>query len=126
MGKVGKTPGTVAPRETKAILMKEGVLSHIFLALTSGMATVISKDEEKVGSHTVERLATSDGHVNHGYEPKTAEARALDRRVNIKLDFVVVLVLAVDFILCGIDKTNIGYVATTSESHNIHASLHCR
>lgn len=48
------------------------------------------------------------------YEPITAEAKSLDRKINLKLDCIVVLVLALDFILCGIDKTNIGYVATTT------------
>lgn len=33
------------------------------------------------------------------YEPKTAEERTLDRIVNLKLDFAVVLVLAINFIV---------------------------
>ncbi|KAJ4413546.1 hypothetical protein N0V82_008484 [Gnomoniopsis sp. IMI 355080] len=48
------------------------------------------------------------------YEPTTDEEKSLERRVNLKLDLSVVLVLALGFILCGIDKTNIGFVATTS------------
>jgi hypothetical protein len=72
-------------------------------------------DAEKAGTYRIEQVATSNDHFNYGYEPKTDEARTLDKRVNLKLDFAVVLVLAVDFILCGIDKTNIGYVATTSK-----------
>jgi hypothetical protein len=61
-------------------------------------------------------VSTNNDHLIYGYEPKTDEARTLDKCVNLKLDFIVVLVLAIDFILCGIDKTNIGYVATTSGS----------
>jgi len=38
------------------------------------------------------------------YEPESAEAKALDRAVNLKLDFAVLIVLAINFILCGIDK----------------------
>jgi len=72
-------------------------------------------DWEKAGAHTVERIPSSNGHVNYGYEPSTDDEKALDKRVNLKLDFIVVLVLAIDFILCGIDKTNLGYTATTSK-----------
>jgi hypothetical protein len=72
-------------------------------------------ESEKGGAYVEERAPTSQQHLINGYEPTTDEAKALDKRVNLKLDFVVVLVLAIDFILCGIDKTNIGYVATTSK-----------
>jgi hypothetical protein len=79
------------------------------------MATLSHSDAEKTGTYRIEQVATINEHANHGYEPKTDEALTLDKRVNLKLDFIVVLVLAIDFVLCGIDKTNIGYVATTSE-----------
>lgn len=72
-------------------------------------------DSEKRGAYAIERVPTSNENLINGYEPLTDEAKALDKRINLKLDFIVVLVLAIDFILCGIDKTNIGYVATTSE-----------
>lgn len=84
------------------------------------MAAPNSSDAEKTGAYAIERVATSSDHLNFGYEPPTDEARVLDKRINLKLDFVVVLVLAIDFILCGIDKTNIGYVATTSKLCVIH------
>ncbi|CAJ2509979.1 Uu.00g058790.m01.CDS01 [Anthostomella pinea] len=48
------------------------------------------------------------------YQPETAEERALDRRVNLKLDCIVLSLMATQFIFCGIDKTNIGFVATSS------------
>jgi hypothetical protein len=79
------------------------------------MATSTSRDAEKTGVYAIEHVATGNDHFIQGYEPKTEEAKQLDKRVNLRLDFIVVLVLAIDFILCGIDKTNIGYVATTSK-----------
>ena len=48
------------------------------------------------------------------YQPATEEEKLLDRSVNRKLDMFVVFVLAVDFILQGIDKTNAGYAADNS------------
>lgn len=80
------------------------------------MSPSVAVDSEKHSAYAIERVPTSSNeHLIAGYEPVTAEAKALDKRINLKLDFIVVLVLAIDFILCGIDKTNIGYVATTSE-----------
>ncbi|PKS11724.1 hypothetical protein jhhlp_001712 [Lomentospora prolificans] len=48
------------------------------------------------------------------YKPQTDEERALDKRVNRKLDWIVLSLLAIEFIFCGIDKTNVGFVATSS------------
>lgn len=48
------------------------------------------------------------------YVPVTDEEKALDKSINLKLDFTVLLVLAIGFILCGIDKTNVGFVATST------------
>jgi hypothetical protein len=84
------------------------------------MAMNSSAGAEKSSAYAIEHVDTRSDHVNHGYEPETDEARALDKRVNLKLDLIVVLVLAIDFILCGIDKTNIGYVATTSKRSFSH------
>lgn len=83
------------------------------------MHTSSVADAEKRGAYAIEGVQTSNEHLINGYEPLTDEARALDKRVNLKLDFVVVLVLAIDFVLCGTDKTNIGYVATTSECGSV-------
>jgi hypothetical protein len=80
------------------------------------MASSATRDAEKTSVYAVEHVTTNNDQFTQGYEPQTEEAKLLDKRVNLKLDFVVVLVLAIDFILCGIDKTNIGYVATTSKS----------
>ena len=57
--------------------------------------------------------APSPPSVAH-YKPVTEEEKALDKRINRKLDFTVLLVLAIGFILCGIDKTNVGFVATST------------
>jgi hypothetical protein len=48
------------------------------------------------------------------YTPQTDEERALDKKVNRKLDWIVLSLLAIEFIFCGIDKTNVGFVATSS------------
>ncbi|CEL10640.1 hypothetical protein ASPCAL13756 [Aspergillus calidoustus] len=59
--------------------------------------------------------------VSH-YAPMSDEEKALDRRVNLKLDFTLLVILAIGFILLGIDKTNVGFVATSSfiEDANLH------
>ncbi|KAL2875602.1 hypothetical protein SGCOL_009219 [Colletotrichum sp. CLE4] len=48
------------------------------------------------------------------YWPQEDAERWLDKKVNLKLDLIVVGLLAIEFIFCGIDKTNVGFVATTS------------
>ncbi|KAI9370217.1 major facilitator superfamily domain-containing protein [Aspergillus egyptiacus] len=59
--------------------------------------------------------------VSH-YKPMTEAEKALDRRVNLKLDFTLLLILSIGFILLGIDKTNVGFVATSTfiEDANLH------
>lgn len=59
-----------------------------------------------------------------GYEPTTDEERALDKSLNLRLDAIVVLVCAINFVLQGIDKGNLGNVATTKSEvvHTIHTS----
>ncbi|KAL4812285.1 major facilitator superfamily domain-containing protein [Aspergillus spinulosporus] len=61
--------------------------------------------------------------VSH-YEALSEEEKALDRRVNLKLDFILLLILAIGFILLGIDKTNVGFVATSTfiEDANLHSN----
>ncbi|KAL4801819.1 major facilitator superfamily domain-containing protein [Aspergillus unguis] len=70
---------------------------------------------EKPSATEVEEAKTVVGatEVSH-YEPVTDEEKALDRRVNLKLDFTLLVILAVGFILLGIDKTNVGFVATST------------
>ncbi|KAK1657455.1 major facilitator superfamily domain-containing protein [Colletotrichum godetiae] len=48
------------------------------------------------------------------YWPQEDAERRLDKKVDLKLDLIVVGLLAIEFIFCGIDKTNVGFVATTS------------
>ncbi|KAL2138423.1 hypothetical protein VTI28DRAFT_6787 [Corynascus sepedonium] len=64
----------------------------------------------------------SPEHVVAHYAPVNEIEEALDKRINWKLDLTVLLVLAISFILCGIDKTNVGFVATSSfvEDANLH------
>ncbi|KAL3436069.1 major facilitator superfamily domain-containing protein [Aspergillus tetrazonus] len=59
--------------------------------------------------------------VSH-YEALSEEEKALDKRVNLKLDFILLLILAIGLILLGIDKTNVGFVATSTfiEDANLH------
>jgi MFS family permease len=52
------------------------------------------------------------------YEPITELEVAINRRVNLKFDIFVVTLLAINFLLAGIDKTNIGNAATTSKLKN--------
>ncbi|KAK7926593.1 transporter [Apiospora marii] len=56
---------------------------------------------------------TARGVQSH-YVPVTDEEKALNKRVNRKLDCFVLSLLALEFIFCGIDKTNVGFVATSS------------
>ncbi|KAF2017894.1 MFS general substrate transporter [Aaosphaeria arxii CBS 175.79] len=57
--------------------------------------------------------AAAQLHQAH-YVPQTEDEKKLNRRVNRKLDLIVVTLLAIEFIFCGIDKTNVGFVATSS------------
>ncbi|KAF2108087.1 hypothetical protein BDV96DRAFT_616595 [Lophiotrema nucula] len=67
------------------------------------MRSQASDEVEKSGAYAVEIVS---GAAN--------EAKALEKKVNLKLEFIVVLVLAMVFIPCSIDNTNIGHVATTN------------
>lgn len=60
------------------------------------------------------------------YQPQTDEETRLDLRTNHKLTCFVVTLLALAFIFCGIDKTSIGYVATSSFAHDANLSPTCQ
>lgn len=46
-------------------------------------------------------IVTHNGRaIQQHYEPETDEEKSLERRVNLKLDMTVVLVLALGFIVC--------------------------
>ncbi|KAL4862840.1 hypothetical protein BDV12DRAFT_190113 [Aspergillus spectabilis] len=51
-----------------------------------------------------------------GYSASTPEEERLDRQVNLKMDLIVVPLLATAFLLQGIDKGNIGNAATSPSS----------
>lgn len=81
---------------------------------TSEIETTSRKGADDNQVEETEHKAVSSHAVTAHYTPVTDEEKALDKIINRKLDFSVLLVLAIGFILCGIDKTNIGFVATTT------------
>ncbi|PKS06224.1 hypothetical protein jhhlp_006970 [Lomentospora prolificans] len=48
-----------------------------------------------------------------GYYPATPEEELLDKRINLKMDLIAVVLVAAGFLFQGIDKSNIGNAATT-------------
>ncbi|PMD34967.1 MFS general substrate transporter [Hyaloscypha variabilis F] len=71
----------------------------------------------------VENLPSQN--VPHFYAPRTPQEAALDRSINMKLDLIVLPLLAFNFMeqLCGIDKTNIGNAATTKFARDAHLQI---
>ena len=55
-------------------------------------------------------LATARTH----YEPANEQQKALDNRINRKLDIFLIGILAFDFMVQGIDRTNVGFAAASS------------
>jgi hypothetical protein len=55
-------------------------------------------------------LATARTH----YEPASDEQKVLDSRINRKFDLFLVGILAFDFMVQGIDRTNVGFAAASS------------
>ena len=102
-------------------------------------ADKIDKSPQVAGEATefedIKKEQAAQENIAH-YLPATDEEKALDKTINRKLDFTVLLILAISFIvsfpnlialpykpidtnvsrsqLCGIDKTNVGFVATSS------------
>jgi hypothetical protein len=64
--------------------------------------------------------ADQSGRQPTQYRPSSEAEKRLDKKVNLKLDFIVVTLLALQFIFCGIDKTNIGFVATSTFLKDAH------
>jgi hypothetical protein len=66
------------------------------------MATQVSelKDSDVEQVEKVDVLR-NQAPAPHHYEPITEEEKALDRKINLKLDVFVTLILSVGFILCG-------------------------
>jgi hypothetical protein len=42
--------------------------------------------------------------VLHFYAPRTPEEKALDMSINMKLDFIILPLLALNFVVCGSDS----------------------
>jgi hypothetical protein len=80
-----------------------------------GMDKTFVDEKNAVGiDHRAIVPTDRDGLRATHYQPSNEHERRLDKLVNLKLDFIVVLLLALQFIFCGIDKTNIGFVATST------------
>jgi hypothetical protein len=75
-----------------------------------GVETTISHDDGE--PHPKIEDAKTEGIVVRHYVPATDEERALDRRVNLKLDCVVLLILSINFIVCSPSSS----VASSSHS----------
>jgi hypothetical protein len=61
-----------------------------------GVETTVSHEDEP---HLKTDDAKTEGIVVRHYLPATDEERALDKRVNLKLDCVVILILSINFIV---------------------------
>ena len=81
---------------------------------TSEIETSSRKGEDDMEVEETKIQSVGSHAVTAHYTPVSDEEKALDKKINRKLDFSVLLVLAIGFILCGIDKTNVGFVATTT------------
>jgi hypothetical protein len=77
-------------------------------------------DSDKGTSATLEGAESNDettvplGAVRTHYLPITDDEKRLDKSINLKMDVLVISVLAIDFLLQGIDKTNVGFAAASS------------
>ncbi|KAK8043145.1 MFS general substrate transporter [Apiospora phragmitis] len=85
------------------------------------MERTIAPGKSELGAQHLEIVLdeTARGVQSH-YVPVTDEEKALNKRVNRKLDCFVLSLLALEFTFCGIDKTNIGFVATSSFPKDVH------
>jgi hypothetical protein len=68
------------------------------------------EEMELVSKPDAPPLATTRTH----YEPANEEQKLLDSRINRKLDIFLVGILAFDFMVQGIDRTNVGFAAASS------------
>lgn len=59
--------------------------------------------EDEPDPKDLENLASNQAVQATHYEPTTDEEKALDKRVNIKLDFIVLSLLAIEFIVSYAD-----------------------
>ena len=52
-----------------------------------------------------------------GYTPQTDEERALDKRINRKLDFIVLPIMSVNYALASLDKNSLGKLMLCCVGH---------
>jgi hypothetical protein len=57
------------------------------------------------------------GTLRTHYEPVNEEQKLLDNKINRKLDIFLVGVLALDFMVQGIDRTDVGFAAASSSMY---------
>lgn len=92
------------------------------------------KDLKKDAVERIDGIPTPTTPQRRGYQPATDEERKLDKKINMKLDCFVIVILALDFLvsvrpfsrsilltfykLQGIDKGNIGNAATSKSTHD--------
>ncbi|BGP49369.1 hypothetical protein JCM10450v2_005257 [Rhodotorula kratochvilovae] len=88
--------------------------------------TDLKADDDKLEHvHRLPVLSEDEIDVRHGpqgYEPQTDDERRLDKAINRKLDFLLLPIAAINFLLCGIDKGAIGNVATTNFAKDVGLS----
>ncbi|KAM0746698.1 MFS general substrate transporter [Meredithblackwellia eburnea MCA 4105] len=75
---------------------------------------------EKGEVDNIELSSAGAGCERRNYEASTEEEKRLDRSINIKFDAFISALLGICFLLCGLDKTNIGNAATTTFIKDAH------
>jgi hypothetical protein len=72
------------------------------MASDLGSESNMSSDQEKQYA-TLERVETLDAVPKRkGYRPADSTQSKLDRRINLKLDFIVVILLSIDFLVSSL------------------------
>lgn len=71
--------------------------------MASHISELKGSDVEQVEKVDLSRLNLAPAPQH--YEPVTEEEKALDRKINLKLDVFVTLILSVGFILCGSESS---------------------
>lgn len=74
-----------------------------------------SEDDKVLSDEFVEKQPTTvpQGYIEEvkgpvGYEPANEEERSLDKRINRKLDFIVLPIMSINYALASLDKNSLG------------------
>lgn len=80
-----------------------------------------SEDDKAFSEDFIEKKSSSNDHGPTpdtarpvGYEPANEEERALDKRINRKLDWIVLPIMSVNYALAGLDKNSLGNALTVT------------